>query len=135
MDCNKASISRVINTVALKGRAACGKQKKTAPQDDRQLCRIAKTNRFWSATQLSQKWGCALGREVSTATTVCRLREMLNHKHKLKRLQWANIHKDWTMLKSHFSNQSKLCIEFGNRGALVWRTKDGRYNPACLKRS
>ena len=67
-----------------------------------------------------KKWSCALGREVSTATTFHRLREMgfrcrkpatkplLNHKHKLKRLQWANMHKDaqrldvWTMLKSHF---------------------------------
>ena len=34
-----------------------------------------------------------------------------------------------------FSNQSKFCIEFGDRGALIWRTKDERYNPACLKRS
>ena len=77
---------------------ACGKQKKTTPQDDRQLCRIAKTNRFSWATQLSQKWSCALGREVSTATTFRRLREMgfrcrkpatkplLNRKQKLKRL-------------------------------------------------
>ena len=44
--CSKASVSRVINAVALKGRAACGKQKKTIPQDDRQLCLIIKTNRF-----------------------------------------------------------------------------------------
>ena len=39
-------------------------------------CRIVKTNRFSSVTQLSQKWSCALGREVSTATTFGRLREM-----------------------------------------------------------
>ena len=44
--CSKASVSRAINAVALKGRAACGKQKKTTPLDDRQLCRIAKTNKF-----------------------------------------------------------------------------------------
>ena len=107
----------------LKGRAARGKQKKTIPQDDRQLCRIAKTNRFSWATQLfqlSQKWSCALRREVPTTTTFRRLREMgfccckhaikplLNCKHKLKRLQWANMHKNaerldvWTIVKSHF---------------------------------
>ena len=40
-----------------------------------------------------------------------------------------------TMLESHFRDQSKLCIEFGDRGALVWRTKEERYNPARLKRS
>ena len=106
--CSKASTSSVINAVALKGWAACGKQKKTTPQDNRQLCRIAKSNRFSSSTQLSQKWSCALGREVSTATTFRCLREMgfhchkpttkplLNRKQKLKRLQWANMHKDCT---------------------------------------
>ena len=111
---------RVINAIALKGRAACGKQKKTTPQDDGLLWRIAKTNRISWVTQLSQKWSCTLGRKVSTATTFRRLREMgfrclkpatkplLNCKHKLKRLQWANMHKDaqwldvWTMLKIHF---------------------------------
>ena len=34
--CSMASVSRVINAVALKGWAACGKQK-TTPQNDRQL--------------------------------------------------------------------------------------------------
>ena len=46
------------------------------------------------------------------------------------------LHKDarkWS--KVIFSDQSKLCIEFGDRGTLVWRTKDERYNPVCLKRS
>ena len=154
MGCSKASVSRVINAVVLKGRAGCGKQKKTTPQDDIQLCRIAKTNRFSSATQfsqLSQKWSCALGREVSTATTFRHLREMglrcrkpatkllLNRKEKLKRLQWANMHKDCTKMHKNgqviFSDQSKFCIKFGDRGALAWKTKDERYNPACLKRS
>ena len=36
--CSKSSISRVISAVALKNQAACVKQKKTTPQDDRQLC-------------------------------------------------------------------------------------------------
>ena len=39
------------------------------------------------------------------------------------------------MLRSHFSDQSKFCIEFGDRGVLVWITKDERYNPAYLKSS
>ena len=119
--CSEASVSRVINDVALKGQAACGKQKKTTPQDHRQLCRIAKTNRFSLTTQLSQlsqKWKCALGQEVSTATTFRRLREMgfrcrkpatkplLNRKHKLKRLQWANMHKNCT--KMHKDGQKSF---------------------------
>ena len=48
------------------------------------------------------------------------------------------MHKDWTSQqcsKVIFSDQSKFCIKFGDREALVWRTKDELYNPACLKRS
>ena len=47
------------------------------------------------------------------------------------------MHKDWMSQqwsKVIFSNQSKFCIEFGDR-ALVWRTEDERYNPAFMKRS
>ena len=62
--CSKVvPVSRVTNAVALKGWAVCRKQKKT-PQDDRQLYRIAETNRFSRATQLfqlSQKWSCVFG--------------------------------------------------------------------------
>ena len=91
-----------------------------------------------------------MGREVSTATTFRCLWEMgfrcrkpatkplLNYKHKLKQLQWANMHKDGTSeqcSKVIFSDQFKFYIEFGDRGILVWRTKDENYNPACLKRS
>ena len=61
---------------------------------------------------------------------------LLNHKYKLKWLQWANMHKNcikWS--KVIFSNQSKFCIEFDDKGALIWRTKDKCYNLPCLKRS
>ena len=102
--------------------------KKTAPQDDRQLCRIAKTNRFSSATQPFQKWSCALEREVSIATIFRRLREMsfrcrksatkplLNHKQKLKRLQWANMHKD---AQKRSKTWSKRSMKFPT-SVMVW---------------
>ena len=115
-----------------KGRAACGKQKRTTLQDDRQLCRIAKTNRFSWATQLSQKWSCTLEREVSTATTFRRLREMgfrcrkpatkplLNRKHKFKAaFSGQTSQKDaqrldvWTMLKSHFQQPIQVLHRIG----------------------
>ena len=65
---------------------------------------------------------------------------LLNRKQKLKRFQWANLHKDCTKMHKNaqkwskviFSDQSKFCIEFG---ALVWRTKDERHNPAlCINK-
>ena len=63
------------------------------------------------------------------------LLQTFNNKQKLKQLQWAKIYKDaqkWS--KVIFCNQSKFCIKFDDRGALVWRTKDEHYNLACLKR-
>ena len=48
------------------------------------------------------------------------------------------MHKGWISeqwAKVIFSNEFKFCIEFGDRGALVWRTKNECYNLACLKRS
>ena len=99
-----------------------------------------------------QKWSCALGREVSIATTFRRLREMASVATNLQQnpcltagVEAASVDKHAqrhtktgrlnNAQKSFFSDQSKLCIEFGDRGALVWRTKNKRYNPVCLKRS
>ena len=106
--------------------------------------------RFLWATQLSQKWSCTLGQEVSTAIIFCCLWEigfcyckpatklLLKHKQKLKQLQCIKMYKDWMSkqwLKVIFSDESKFSIKFGDRGALVWRTKNEHYNLAYLKRS
>ena len=48
------------------------------------------------------------------------------------------MHKDWTFeqwSRVIFIDESKFCVEFGDRTALVWRTKNERYNPACLNMS
>ena len=74
--CSKASISRVINAVALRGRETCGKQKKTTHKMTDSFVGLPRSTGFSSVTQLSQSGVVLWGREVSTATIFRRLREM-----------------------------------------------------------
>jgi len=44
--------------------------------------------------------------------------------------------KDWTAAgwsKAMFSDESKICISFGNQGPRVWRKREEAQNPRCLK--
>ncbi len=46
--------------------------------------------------------------------------------------------KNWTVAqwsKVLFSDESKLCISFGNQGPRVWRKSGEAQNPCCLKSS
>ena len=119
--CSKASISHVNNAVALKGRAACGKQKKTTPQDDRQTA-LSDCQYHW-ATKLSQKvelckkfllqvgglgLGLGLGQAQVKAASV--------GKHAQRRIKTGHLN---NAPKVIFSNQFTFCNEFGDREASV----------------
>ncbi|KAL0172158.1 hypothetical protein M9458_032469, partial [Cirrhinus mrigala] len=63
---------------------------------------------------------------------------LLNQRQHQKRLTWAKDKKDWTAAqwsKVLFSDESKFCISFGNRGPRVWRKSGEAQNPRCLKSS
>ncbi len=56
-----------------------------------------------------------------------------------RRLTWAKEKKKhWTVAqwsKVLFSDESKLCISFGNQGPRVWRKGGEAHSPSCLKSS
>ncbi len=63
---------------------------------------------------------------------------LLNQRQRQKRLTWAVEKKNWTVAqwsKVLFSDESKFCISFGNRGPRVWRKSGEAQNPCCLKSS
>ncbi len=63
---------------------------------------------------------------------------LLNQRQRQKRLTWAVEKKNWTVAqwsKVLFSDESKLCILFGNQGPRVWRKSGEAQNPCCLKSS
>ncbi len=63
---------------------------------------------------------------------------LLNHKQCHRCLTWANEKKNWTVSqwsKILFSDESKLCISFGNQGPRVWRKGGEAQSPSFLKSS
>ncbi len=63
---------------------------------------------------------------------------LLKQKHHQKHLTCAKEKKNWTVAqwsKVLFSDESKLCLSFGNQGPRVWRKRGEAQNPCCLKSS
>ncbi|KAJ8346532.1 hypothetical protein SKAU_G00279330 [Synaphobranchus kaupii] len=59
---------------------------------------------------------------------VPRVKPHLNLSQRRKRLHWAKEKKDWTVgqwSKVLFSDESKVCLSFGNQGPRVWRKTEG----------
>ncbi len=96
--------------------------------------RIVKQNRFKNLGELHKEWTEA-GVKASRATTHRRVKEfgyscriplvkpLLNHRQRQRRLTWAKEKKNWTVAqwsKVLFSDESKICISFGNQGPRVW---------------
>ncbi|KAI4894106.1 hypothetical protein NFI96_020168, partial [Prochilodus magdalenae] len=126
-------------------RTNCSGVRKTSARDNKQLRKIAVSNRF-----KSDLWNKQTGADVSRSTTYRRLRElgfksrvpavkpMLNKKQMEKRLKWAKEHGEWTAedwQKVVFSDESRFCISFGDQGPRVWRRGGETYNHECVKRS
>ncbi len=73
-----------------------------------------------------------LGRKMCTSNRDDRKLENTEY------LTWAKEKKNWSVAqwsKVLFSDESKLCISFGNQGPRVWRKREEAQNPCCLKSS
>ncbi len=106
-------------------------------------------NLFKNVGELHKEWAEA-GVKASRATTHRRVKEfgyscriplgkpLLNHRQHQRRLTWAKEKKNWTVAqwsKVLFSDESKICISFGNQGPRVWRKGGEVHSPSCLKSS
>ncbi len=118
-------------------------------RENRSLIRIVKQNRFKNLGELHKEWTEA-GVKASRATTHRRVKEfgyscripfvkpLLNHRQHQNRLAWAQEKKNWTVAQWSnvlFSDESKLCISFGNQGPRVWRKGGEAHSPSCMKSS
>ncbi len=98
--------------------------------------RIVKKNRFKNLGERHKEWTEA-GVKASRATTHRRVEEFGYSCHQ-RRLTWTKEKKNWTVAqwsKVLFSDESKLCISFGNQGPRVWRKGGKAHSPSCLKSS
>uniref|UniRef100_A0A3B3S334 MHC class I-like antigen recognition-like domain-containing protein n=1 Tax=Paramormyrops kingsleyae TaxID=1676925 RepID=A0A3B3S334_9TELE len=101
----------------------------TCRKDDRGLQRIIKQRRFKNLAD---------GLEMGYNCRVPQVKPLLNLSQCRKHLNWAKEKKDWTVgqwSKVLFSNESKVCLSFGNQGPRVWRKTGEEQNPSCLRSS
>ena len=146
--CSQSTVSRILkkdfSAPVNNGR----RPKKTSPQDDRTLKRIAHSNRFKSTTSITHLWNETMTSPVSRSTTYRRLRfhgfssripctkPLLSCKQKKKRLQFAQKYSKWTVedwKQVIFSDESKFVMGYGNKGPRVWQQKYERHKAAYLK--
>ena len=146
--CSQSAVSKHINGKS-RGRTKCGRRRCTSKRDDRVLQRIVKQRRFKNLAEIQKEWNEA-GATASKTTTFRCIREMGYHSRvpqvkplltlsqRRKRLNWAKEKKDWTVgqwSKVIFSDESKVCLSFGNQGPRVWRKTGEEQNPSCLRSS
>ncbi len=87
--------------------------------------------------ELHKEW-TESGVKASRATTHRRVKEF-GYSCRQRHLTWAKEKKkNWTVAlwsKVFFSDESKLCISFGNQDPSVWRKGGEDHSPSCLKSS
>ncbi len=91
-------------------------EKDAQPTENLSLLRIVKQNRFKNLGELHKEWTEA-GVKASRAPTHRRVKEF-GYSCRQRRLTWAKEKKKWTVAqwsKVLFSDESKLCISFGNQ--------------------
>ncbi len=119
----------------LSGRKKCG-IRCTTNRENHSLMRIVKQNRFKNLGELHKEWTEA-GVKASRATTH-RCVKKFGYSCRQRRLTWAKEKKNWTVAqwsKVLFSDESKICILFGNQGPRVWRKGGEAHRTSCLKSS
>ncbi len=131
----KLAVHRVLYPSMLteKLREKCGRKRCTTNRENRSLMRIVKQNWFKNLGELHKKWTEA-GVKASRATSHRRVKEF-GYSCRQRRLNWAK-EKNCTVAqwsKVLFSDESKLCISFGNQGPRVWRKGGEAHSPSCLK--
>jgi transposase len=144
-----ATIQKALNRMkkrnTYKRKSGSGRPRKTTKREDRHIVRVAATNCFDSASEI--------GKTVKTKETISkktikrRLNEVgiygyvaakkpfVNEAQRLKRLQWAFEHKDWTVDQWNsvlFSDESSFVLRWKGR-QMVWRPKGERYNPKYIQ--
>jgi len=124
-----------------------GRERSTTQVQDRFIAVTARRNRFKNATALRNDFQNATGLRVSTHTIRNRLHNVglrarrpairipLMHHHIQKRLTWAREHVTWTLndwTPVLFTDESRLCVDFSDRRARVWRMTNERFAPVCI---
>ena len=129
--------NRFITTGNVRHLHAGRRERSTNEVQDRFLVVQARRHRFDNAT----------GVRISTQTIRNRLHDAglrsrrpairvpLTRYHVQMRLAWARDHVTWTqndLAPVLFTDESRLCVDFTDRRARVWRMPNERFAPVCV---
>lgn len=124
-----------------------GRPKATSKQEDKFICVESKRNRTRTAPEIREQLNSTRETQVSVSTVQRRLRDyglkgciaakkpLLRKQNKVKRLNWAKKHKDWTVeqwSKVLFTDESKFEIFSGRRRQYVRRLVGERMIGQCV---
>lgn len=141
------TIKRYQETGSLEHRERPGPSRVTSQREDQRICITSKRNRRLTAPEIAAEINRGRQRPISVSTVKRRLKEanlhgrvahrkpLLRRGNRLKRLQWARLHQNWTeedWRKVLWSDESKFEV-FGNRRRVfVRRAKQEKMLPACI---
>ena len=146
--CSQSTVPRILKKDFPAPVNNGGRPKKTSPQDDCALKRIAHSNCFKSTTSITHLWNETMTSPVSRSTTYQWLwfhgfsswipctKPLLSCKQKKKCLQFTQKYSKWMVedwKQVIFSDESKFVMGYGNKGPRVWQQKYKRHKVACLK--
>lgn len=143
----KYTIRRYQETGELEDRDRPGPSRITTPADDRQLQLISKRNRRKTAPEIASEFNRGRRHPISLTTVKRRLAEgnlhgrvaarkpLLRRGNRLKRLQWAQEHRTWTIeqwQKVLWTDESIFKVFGQNRRVFVRRAANERMLPECI---
>lgn len=150
----KASQAAVVKTLKRKketgenkSRQRSGRPRVTSKSEDKFICVQSKRQRTRTAPEIREELNSTRQKPVSVTTVQRRLREkglkgcvaarkpLLRKQNKLKRYQWGNKHKNWSVeqwLKVLFTDESKFEIFGSKRRQYVRRLVGERMTNQCV---
>ena len=149
----RPTVQCVINTFKITGdikrRKGSGRLRKTTKRDDNTIIRMSKKDPFMPSRVISKNMMLDHNVNVSHQTITRRLAEaelnecvarkkpFISDVNIKKRLEWAIVHKDWTVedwKQVLWCDESPFTLSYSGR-QYVWRPKGKAYDPKYLKTS
>lgn len=151
--CSESTVSRLIKRFKTEGtvdkKPRSGRPRLSSKRADASLTRLCRKHRFASSATLAREWSESTSVIASSRTVRRRLREagfkahvprrkpVLTKAMRKKRLDWAKVHKNWSISKWRqvlFSDESRFSL-MSDKPAHVWRKAKESMRPDCLVRT
>lgn len=141
------NVNKYASTKSLRDRKRSGRPRKTTIAEDKRIVLISKRDRRLTGPEIAAQINLSRDLPVSTSTVKRRLREaglfgrvavkkpLLRRQNKIKRLQWAQEHKNWTHEEWErvlFSDESQFEVFGSKRRVFVRRSTQERMLDSCV---